>query len=101
MPDSAMRPRGATRAARLSASASSADARMLATTTGYVAGASSSGKQTASASPTRSEEHTSELQSLMRTSYAALCLKTNTYGRLTIATHKRGHQDNSNTHRLH
>src|SRR3546814_1769375 len=26
----------------------------------------------------RSEEHTSELQSLMRISYAALCLKTNT-----------------------
>src|SRR3546814_9934705 len=27
------------------------------------------------ASPTRSEEHTSELQSLMRTSYAVFCLK--------------------------
>src|SRR3546814_9896905 len=27
----------------------------------------------------RSEEHTSELQSLMRTSYAVFCLKTNTY----------------------
>src|SRR3546814_1981288 len=26
--------------------------------------------------PNRSEEHTSELQSIMRTSYAALCLKT-------------------------
>src|SRR3546814_3804391 len=29
-------------------------------------------------SPTRSEEHTSELQSLMRISYAVFCLKTNT-----------------------
>src|SRR3546814_5051979 len=29
----------------------------------------------ASAAATRSEEHTSELQSLMRTSYAVLCLK--------------------------
>src|SRR3546814_9894883 len=28
-----------------------------------------------SASPLRSEEHTSELQSLMRTSYAVFCLK--------------------------
>src|SRR3546814_9762136 len=28
-----------------------------------------------SCSPTRSEEHTSELQSLMRTSYAVFCLK--------------------------
>src|SRR3546814_10300637 len=30
---------------------------------------------TAISSPSRSEEHTSELQSLMRTSYAVLCLK--------------------------
>src|SRR3546814_1104993 len=29
-------------------------------------------------SPLRSEEHTSELQSLMRTSYAVFCLKKNT-----------------------
>src|SRR3546814_6736328 len=29
--------------------------------------------------PARSEEHTSELQSLMRISYAVFCLKTNTY----------------------
>src|SRR3546814_7796924 len=28
------------------------------------------------ASPSRSEEHTSELQSLMRTSYAVFCVKT-------------------------
>src|SRR3546814_1745998 len=31
---------------------------------------------TSSASTTRSEEHTSELQSLMRNSYAVFCLKT-------------------------
>src|SRR3546814_6472760 len=31
----------------------------------------------ASGSPTRSEEHTSELQSLMRISYAVFCLKKN------------------------
>src|SRR3546814_2054657 len=31
----------------------------------------------------RSEEHTSELQSLMRTSYAVFCLKKNTHNNLT------------------
>src|SRR3546814_1312627 len=35
----------------------------------------------------RSEEHTSELQSLMRISYAVFCLKKNT-GRLKNKTHK-------------
>src|SRR3546814_10336044 len=34
----------------------------------------------------RSEEHTSELQSLMRTSYAVLCLKTKTKAHNTIQT---------------
>src|SRR3546814_9785749 len=33
---------------------------------------------------TRSEEHTSELQSLMRISYAVFCLKTKTYKQITI-----------------
>src|SRR3546814_2736293 len=33
--------------------------------------------------PQRSEEHTSELQSLMRTSYAVSCLKTNTISHST------------------
>src|SRR3546814_4653581 len=33
---------------------------------------------TAEADPARSEEHTSELQSLMRTSYAVFCLKKKT-----------------------
>src|SRR3546814_5949290 len=35
--------------------------------------------QPASRSPTRSEEHTSELQSLMRISYAVFCLKKKIY----------------------
>src|SRR3546814_6063534 len=35
----------------------------------------SSAAATATASAARSEEHTSELQSLMRTSYAVFCLK--------------------------
>src|SRR3546814_9775603 len=34
-----------------------------------------SGVRPSSASPNRSEEHTSELQSLMRISYAVFCLK--------------------------
>src|SRR3546814_4469500 len=41
-----------------------------------------------SRSPSRSEEHTSELQSLMRISYAVFCLKkttTNIYYKPTIA----------------
>src|SRR3546814_5891513 len=33
--------------------------------------------------PARSEEHTSELQSLMRKSYAGLCLKKNSYKYIT------------------
>src|SRR3546814_4465739 len=36
-----------------------------------------------SASPTRSEEHTSELQSLMRISYAVFCLNKNTHEHIT------------------
>src|SRR3546814_1576584 len=34
----------------------------------------------------RSEEHTSELQSLMRISYAVFCLKKNRYSVLTLCT---------------
>src|SRR3546814_4640007 len=37
----------------------------------------------------RSEEHTSELQSLMRISYAVFCLKKNTHA--TISTHHQYH----------
>src|SRR3546814_3326556 len=36
------------------------------------------GRQAAKSADHRSEEHTSELQSLMRISYAVFCLKTNT-----------------------
>src|SRR3546814_2549733 len=36
----------------------------------------------------RSEEHTSELQSLMRISYAVFCLKKKTTGQLHIPLHK-------------
>src|SRR3546814_1994668 len=50
----------------------------------------------------RSEEHTSELQSLMRTSYAVFCLKKKTthYTPLYSLTHltSLNHQDHSNTH---
>src|SRR3546814_4162353 len=35
----------------------------------------------------RSEEHTSELQSLMRISYAVFCLKKKNHIRFTVATH--------------
>src|SRR3546814_9448339 len=36
----------------------------------------------------RSEEHTSELQSLMRTSYAVFCLQTKTQNKIHNTTHK-------------
>src|SRR3546814_10499955 len=36
--------------------------------------------------PSRSEEHTSELQSLMRISYAVFCLKKKTYIKCTLLT---------------
>src|SRR3546814_8826484 len=37
----------------------------------------------------RSEEHTSELQSLMRSSYAVFCLKNKTYNNNIITTHSK------------
>src|SRR3546814_2723654 len=37
--------------------------------------------------PPRSEEHTSELQSLMRTSYAVFCLKNKTTNYLAVNLH--------------
>src|SRR3546814_8796234 len=40
----------------------------------------------AGAEPRRSEEHTSELQSLMRISYAVFCLKKNKYDRPLLLT---------------
>src|SRR3546814_7115310 len=39
--------------------------------------------------PRRSEEHTSELQSLMRTSYAVFCLKKKKHNKHTQYQHKR------------
>src|SRR3546814_1025409 len=47
--------------------------------------------ETEKGNPTRSEEHTSELQSLMRISYAVFCLKkkkTKTKNNQTILLHK-------------
>src|SRR3546814_1065831 len=41
------------------------------------------------ATDTRSEEHTSELQSLMRTSYAVFCLKKNTTHTNTCESHQK------------
>src|SRR3546814_9087726 len=54
---------------------------------------------------TRSEEHTSELQSLMRISYAVFCLKkkNNKHSTITQATHttKRNHIHKYNRHHHH
>src|SRR3546814_8490310 len=44
--------------------------------------------------PVRSEEHTSELQSLMRISYAVFCLKKKKTKHTTILTQTNHHQDN-------
>src|SRR3546814_1006438 len=43
----------------------------------------------------RSEEHTSELQSLMRNSYAVFCLKKKNY------TYKNDHKANSHIHKMY
>src|SRR3546814_9270604 len=48
----------------------------------------------------RSEEHTSELQSLMRTSYAAFCLKKNNTTPPTSTCHNT-HPNPKQTHYLH
>src|SRR3546814_8713400 len=42
---------------------------------------------------TRSEEHTSELQSLMRISYAVFCLKKKNHIKTTTSTHKYTKED--------
>src|SRR3546814_997123 len=55
-----------------------------------------------SRSAMRSEEHTSELQSLMRISYAVFCLKkkkNNTNYTLTTNTQTTHHHENLQTHR--
>src|SRR3546814_5952830 len=47
----------------------------------------------------RSEEHTSELQSLMRTSYAVFCLKTKNTNETTHVIHDKPYTNT--THRWH
>src|SRR3546814_1906332 len=52
----------------------------------------------AAADPQRSEEHTSELQSLMRISYAVFCLKKKKkYNRKGIKTHTNASEINSSS----
>src|SRR3546814_7809109 len=60
--------------------------------------ANASSNTRASAGPTRSEEHTSELQSLMRISYAVFCLKTKKQKiqPLSINIHTNHHTSNHN-----
>src|SRR3546814_6046051 len=48
----------------------------------------------------RSEEHTSELQSLMRISYAVFCLKKNTHYKTQEARRKHHHTHTCNTNSL-
>src|SRR3546814_2099167 len=45
----------------------------------------------ASTHPSRSEEHTSELQSLMRISYAVFCLKKNRLSHISLSFDSRRH----------
>src|SRR3546814_2804355 len=55
--------------------ARTSDERALRRGAGRYVSASGGGRAAASRMPNRSEEHTSELQSLMRNSYAVFCLK--------------------------
>src|SRR3546814_4955422 len=59
----------------------------------------------ASARPSRSEEHTSELQSLMRISYAVFCLKKKIYDQQHNLVYNilvlRNQQNSANTSRRH
>src|SRR3546814_8722936 len=56
--------------------------------TSCVGAVSRGGRQQKPAAPSRSEEHTSELQSLMRISYAVFCLKKNNYSHGTFSMEK-------------
>src|SRR3546814_2073438 len=47
----------------------------------------------------RSEEHTSELQSLMRISYAVFCLKKKTNAKNTTLTHSKATHNNHQRHK--
>src|SRR3546814_6615863 len=51
-------------------------------------GDEASGQDEGGGSPRRSEEHTSELQSLMRISYAVFCLKQKKYNKKSRQTRK-------------
>src|SRR3546814_2444104 len=53
------------------------------------------------ADPARSEEHTSELQSLMRISYAVFCLKKKTKKQENNTTNTTSMNTNCLTHRIH
>src|SRR3546814_4702451 len=49
----------------------------------------------------RSEEHTSELQSLMRISYAVFCLKKKKIRNISINTYKPFNDQHTHTHDIH
>src|SRR3546814_1680014 len=51
--------------------------------------------------PTRSEEHTSELQSLMRNSYAVFCLKNKRITDVNTNNYTTQHTHNTNTNQKH
>src|SRR3546814_10267480 len=70
-----------------SAAASSAGA-AASSAAGSSAGAAAASAAAALAASARSEEHTSELQSLMRNSYAVFCLKKNNKIHVTQGTAK-------------
>src|SRR3546814_7050490 len=66
------------RRARVASSVPVADVGAVAFATGGAVGAHREDVESAAFARLRSEEHTSELQSLMRISYAVFCLKKNT-----------------------
>src|SRR3546814_4222314 len=61
-------------------------------------------QSTSASTEMRSEEHTSELQSLMRISYAVFCLKkknTHSSAKMLAASHRNKKQDSNRTDRLY
>src|SRR3546814_1985744 len=56
---------------------------------------------TGATAPERSEEHTSELQSLMRISYAVFCLKNTTTTKLNKKKDRKKTQTNTTPHKLY
>src|SRR3546814_2926961 len=55
----------------------------------------------AARSRSRSEEHTSELQSLMRNSYAVFCLKKKKYHEISLAMYKHSKVTSVHKHYIH